>query len=158
MADGSTTTTFFDPGTTLLFYQPTAPTGWTRIDTHNNKALRVVSGNGPTGGGQGSSTGGGSGGGANNTFTSVFASRTLTGNVNPTTLTLAQIPSHTHSYTVVTSKVSPYDRGVAGASVYSSVGATSTGSAGGDGSHDHGFSGIMDFAVQYIDLILCSKN
>ena len=47
-------------GSVMLFYQTAAPTGWTKITTQNNKALRVVSG-----------SGGGTGG--NSTFTSVFA-------------------------------------------------------------------------------------
>jgi len=48
-------------GTVMLFYQSTAPTGWTRITNQNNKAIRVVG-----------SGGGGTGG--SNTFTSAFAS------------------------------------------------------------------------------------
>ena len=51
-------------GTTMLFAQSSAPTGWTKSTSHNNKALRVVSG-----------SGGGSGG--SNSFTSTFASRSL---------------------------------------------------------------------------------
>ena len=31
-------------GTTMLFQQSTAPTGWTKQTTHNDKALRVVTG------------------------------------------------------------------------------------------------------------------
>ena len=52
----------FASGTTIVFYQASAPTGWTKSTSHDNKALRVVSG-----------TGGGSGG--SSSFTSVFASR-----------------------------------------------------------------------------------
>ena len=48
-------------GSVMLFYQTAAPTGWTKITTQNNKALRVVSG-----------SGGGTGG--SNTFTSTFTS------------------------------------------------------------------------------------
>ena len=48
-------------GSVMLFYQSAAPTGWTKLTTNNNKALRVVSG-----------TGGGTGG--SNTFTSAFDS------------------------------------------------------------------------------------
>jgi len=47
--------------TKMVFYQSNAPTGWTKITTHNNKAIRVVSG-----------TGGGTGG--NTAFTSIFSS------------------------------------------------------------------------------------
>ena len=47
-------------GATMLFYQSSAPTGWTQVTSQNNKALRVVSG-----------SGGGTGG--SNSFTSAFA-------------------------------------------------------------------------------------
>ena len=75
-----------------VFFQSDAPTGWTQITTHNNKALRVVSG-----------TGGGSGG--TNAFTSMMTSTyfNYAGNISggdPTglhPLTAAQIPAHTHS-------------------------------------------------------------
>ena len=51
-------------GSVMLFYQGSAPTGWTKVTTQNNKALRVVSG-----------TGGGTGG--NNNFTTVFSNQSL---------------------------------------------------------------------------------
>ena len=47
-------------GATMLFYQSSAPTGWTQVTSQNNKALRVVSG-----------SGGGTGG--SSAFTSAFA-------------------------------------------------------------------------------------
>ena len=48
----------------MLFYQASAPAGWTKITTDNNKTLRVVSG-----------AGGGSGG--TNSFTSAFTERSV---------------------------------------------------------------------------------
>jgi len=51
-------------GATMLFYQSSAPTGWTQVTSQNNKALRVVSG-----------SGGGTGG--NNSFTSAFSNQSL---------------------------------------------------------------------------------
>ena len=48
----------------MLFYQSSAPTGWTKSTSHNNKALRVVSG-----------SGGGSGG--SQSFTSAFQNHTV---------------------------------------------------------------------------------
>lgn len=78
---------------TMVFYQASAPTGWTKSTTHDNKALRVVDG-----------TGAGSGGSIS--FTNIFndttgaqggVSATLSGSVGPTTLTTQQIPSHTHN-------------------------------------------------------------
>ena len=74
--DGSANITIsaseFASGTTIVFYQASAPTGWTKSTSHDNKALRVVSG-----------SGGGSGG--SSSFTSVFASRGV------------PLPEHTHS-------------------------------------------------------------
>ena len=153
----------FASGTTLLFYQASAPTGWTKSTSHDNKALRVVSGNG---GGSGGST----------AFTSVFSTRTPTGSVSVTnnsfTLSNSEIPSHTHEFGA--------DDQIAGQGGYTSIGGfpydaiSNTGGSGqrlrtrtdtnfGGGSHTHNntanFSGSsMDFAVQYIDIILCSKN
>jgi len=40
----------FASGTALLFQQTSAPTGWTKSTTHNDKALRVVSGAASSGG------------------------------------------------------------------------------------------------------------
>jgi len=67
----------FASGTTIVFYQASAPTGWTKSTSHDNKALRVVSG---TGGGSGGST----------AFTSVFASRGV------------PLPEHAHSASLST--------------------------------------------------------
>jgi hypothetical protein len=129
MADGSTTTTFFATGTTLLFYQAAAPTGWTKVTTHDNKALRVVSG-----------TGGGSGGTTN--FTTVFKSRTD-----------IPLPQHTHGINTngfnMAGRINP---GISNAFAGQGIGdvtlsITNTGVA----------NPTMDFAVQYIDVILCSK-
>ena len=52
------------PGAKMLFYQASAPAGWTKLTTDNNKTLRVVSG-----------SGGGSGG--TNSFTSAFTERSV---------------------------------------------------------------------------------
>lgn len=56
---------YIPSGTTMLFAQAAAPVGWTKLTTHNNKALRVVSG---TGGGSGGSVG----------FTTAFADKSVT--------------------------------------------------------------------------------
>jgi len=72
-------------GTTMLFAQTAAPTGWTKVTTHNDKALRVVSGTA------------GSGGSVN--FTTAFQSKSVVGSVGNTILTTAQLPAHTHNVT-----------------------------------------------------------
>ncbi len=40
----------FESGTTMVFAQTSAPIGWTKITTHNDKALRIVSGTVSSGG------------------------------------------------------------------------------------------------------------
>ena len=151
-------------GDTTLWYQAAAPTGWTKQTTHNDKALRVVSG---TGGGSGGST----------AFSTVMASRTPGGSVTMTnasfTLTTTEIPSHGHSVFVNSfagdrqiaagplgadgDKYSFSDSGN-DASTSNTLRATGTGSGS---SHTHNntasFTGTaMDFAVQYVDMIICS--
>lgn len=70
--------------TKMIFAQAAAPTGWTKIVTTDNAALRLVSG-----------TGGGTGGTAD--FTTVFASRTPVGTNTGTALTSAQLATHSHT-------------------------------------------------------------
>jgi hypothetical protein len=123
-------------GTLMLFQQTSAPTGWTKQVTHNNKALRVVTGTASSGG--------------TRTFTSVFADHTEDGFVVSHTLVTAEIPSHTHTTTCLD--------GTGGGSVLNGAGwglhgAVST-SVGGDGGHGHG----LNIAVQYVDLIIASKD
>ena len=67
-------------GTKILFQQTSAPVGWTKDTTHDNKSLRVVTGTAGTGG--------------SINFTTAFGSQ----NVGDTTLTTDQIPSHTHTF------------------------------------------------------------
>lgn len=73
----------FPSGTKLLFYQATAPTGWIKDISINDRAIRVVSGIGGVTGGSFS-------------FSSVFTTRTVNGSVGGTSLTIDQIPPHDH--------------------------------------------------------------
>jgi hypothetical protein len=131
----------FLPGTVMLFVQTAAPTGWTKSITHNNKALRIVSGSVTTGGTQ--------------NFTAV-----LNGNVGATTLTTAQIPSHTHAYRMRLSSgggtdTSDTNAGGLARSINVYNGAqnnTSAVNTGGGGSHTHS----MD--VAYVDVIIATKD
>ena len=122
----------FPPGTVMLFVQTAAPTGWTKSTTHDNKALRVVSGSVTTGGTQ--------------NFTDV-----LNGTVGATTLTTAQIPSHTHTATTVAS-ISPGTRRFSFAENNTASGSLTTNATGGGGSHTHS----MD--VAYVDVIIATKD
>lgn len=130
----------FPATTAMLFWQASAPTGWTKSTTHNDKALRVVSG-----------TGGGNGG--TNSFSSTFSKTTT----DATTLTTGTIPSHAHSdsygYASATGggPFAPSEQTVVNAV---STGSTTTGSVGSGGSHTH----PMDIRVQYLDLIICVKD
>jgi hypothetical protein len=139
-------------GTVMLFAQTAAPTGFTKLTTHDNKALRVVSGTASSGGSV--------------AFTTAFASQTpsgsvsVSGTVGATTLSTSQIPSHAHSYT------SPANGTASGKSNSSTnTNSATTGAQGGGGSHNHSFSGSGSFtgsainlAVQYVDVILASKD
>lgn len=69
-------------GTKMLFQQTAAPLGWVKDTTNDNKALRVVSGTAGTGG--------------SIAFTTAFGSQ----NVSDTALSIAQIPSHNHTFNV----------------------------------------------------------
>lgn len=157
----ATYATLIPSGTVSLFVQTSAPTGWTKSTSHDNKALRVVSGT--------------AGSGGSTAFTSVFASRTPTGSVSvsvsgggisATTLSTNQLASHAHTYT--------YHGGSGGHWNYDGQmdGPSGTGydtsSTGSNATHTHGytspsgsgsFSGsAMDFAVQYVDTIIATKN
>ena len=74
----------FPPNTRLLFQQETAPVGWTRVETLNDRALRLV---------DGLSWGIGSGG--TRSFSTVFSDRTTAN----TSITVAQMPAHYHMVT-----------------------------------------------------------
>jgi hypothetical protein len=145
-------------GTVMLFYQNAAPTGWTIVTSQNNKALRVVSGSGGVAGGTTS-------------FSSVFINQTVStsisvsGTTGATTLSTSQIPSHTHSYRIGNSpgcgaETIPFNNG--GMVFLTNA---NTNAEGGGTSHTHSFSGSgsgtssdVTLNVQYIDIILCSKN
>lgn len=158
----------FASGTLMLFQQTSAPTGWTKQTTHNDKALRVVSGAASSGG--------------STAFTSVFTSRTPSGTVSGSnssgsvsgfTLTTSEMPSHTHEGPLITSaNDSFYGRGRSRQGIFGQSSGTNTiclqESIGGGGSHSHSFTNptwsgsfsgsSLDFAVQYVDLIIASKD
>ncbi|MBA4141938.1 MAG: hypothetical protein H0X43_02805 [Nitrosospira sp.] len=135
------------PGTVMSFFQPSAPVGWTRITTHDNKALRVVAG-----------PGGGSGGSV--AFTTAFASQAVTGSNSATTLTSAQIPSHNHQIFIGNGTPgSPPRPDYNNLDGNDPVALADTEYKGGGGSHNHVFTGTaINLAVQYIDMIIASKD
>lgn len=156
--DGTSQTTAassaFPAGTLMLFQQTSAPTGWTKQTTHDNKALRVVSGT--------------AGSGGTTAFTSVFANQTPTINTSglsagATTLSTAQMPSHVHSR-LFKAGGNPGGGSVPALTDQALGTATLNGNAtGGGGSHSHSVSGsatssAITLNVQYVDLIIASKD
>lgn len=152
----------FPAGTKMLFVQTAAPTGWTKDATHDNKALRVVSGTASNGGSV--------------AFTTAFSSaRTSngtvsTGTVAGHTLTIAEMPSHSHSLYVNRSGADSGTNSTVAFGVNSSITGTNFMDSpnqaypnGGGGSHSHGLT--MDshthdtnLAVQYVDCVICTKD
>ena len=143
----------FPTGTVMLFVQTSAPTGWVKSTAHNNKSLRVVSGT--------------AGSGGSVAFTTAFANQPVSGTngaIGDTTLTIAQIPSHEH---VASYRREPNNSsnptyligGTAGSTASVNLG---TGATGGGGSHTHtggAFTGTaINLAVQYVDVIICTKS
>lgn len=139
--------------TELFFVQTSAPTGWTKTTTHNDKAIRLVSGTVSTGG--------------STAFTSVFASRTITD---------AELPSHDHTVAVtdqaVTLSATTWTVSLNGStsgrangtaknafkstSISTEALAATVSHSGTSGSAGSGSA--MDFAVQYVDIILAAKS
>jgi hypothetical protein len=159
---GATGFSSFPSGTVLAgFVQTAAPTGWTKSITHNNKALRIVSGTVSTGG--------------TTDFTSVFTSRTIA---------TTNLPAHTHgagtlSGTADSGGAHTHTTGLASSSDVATTGGgariTGAGAAtfpetSSSGAHTHtvsinsgatgstGSGTAMDFAVAYVDVIICIKD
>lgn len=142
-------------GTVMLFWQGAAPTGWTQITTQNDKALRVVSGTGGVAGGT-------------NAFSTVMA-QTVVGSH---ALTTAEMPVHNHgvndsghAHTMDAANSSatasndlahpansfPLFSGTATSTVGTGI---SIQNAGSGAAHNH----AITMSIQYIDIILASKN
>ena len=157
-------------GSLMLFQQSSAPTGWTKATAHDNKALRVVTGSASSGG--------------SNTFAAAFnndqtvsgttssTSVTITGSTAAHTLTIAEMPAHTHTEGGTqefgtTSSTSTGVRNTCNSSPGNQFETQSTGGGGSHshdvgtlagGSHTHTFSDTFNLDVQYVDVIICSKD
>ena len=162
-------------GTVWVFYQANAPTGWTKSTAQDNKALRVVSGNG-----------GGAGG--TNGFTSMMTGNyfNYAGNISggdptgPHPLTTGQIPAHIHSMPSIVYQLSSVPQnnnpdgsfnswnggdvrrpnpGTSGGWIRNSPALGDLGSGSG---HQHPIAAAapinvpISLAVQYINVIMCS--
>lgn len=167
----------FPTGTLMLFQQTAAPTGWTKQTTHNDKALRVVSGTVSSGG--------------TDAFTTAFGTPSVSGsisgdlgvgnlavsvsgNISGHTLSINEMPSHRHNATGnanSSGNLNTFQIRSSGNQLTAQTGLT-----GGGGSHNHGhnLSGTLNGApstgnlalssataainVQYVDLIIAAKD
>ena len=152
-------------GTVMLFQQTAAPTGFTKITTHDNKALRVVNGSVTTGG--------------TNSFTDALntskdtsnTSVSISGSTSSHSLTISQMPSHTHTKPgwQMTQGIRHQDgtdripqRGDQGGQ----SGTFTMSSTGGGGGHSHGKGSLsgashkhnFNLDIEYVDIILASKD
>jgi hypothetical protein len=148
-------------GAKMLFQSTAAPTGWTKDTTHNNKALRIVSGSVGTGGSL--------------TFTSVFGSSISTG---AHTLTSSDLPAHTHAAGSLVTASNGAHTHTSIATGGASTGLTASGSplaqsgaTSSDGAHTHAITGTtgstgsggghshtMPMDIQYVDFIIATKD
>jgi hypothetical protein len=139
-----TTAAGFPVGTATIFRQTTAPTGWTKSLTNDNSALRVVTGTAGTGGSV--------------AFTTAFASQAVSGTPGNTTLITAEIPSHTHTRPTGAEWAGNNARYGTSFGRWGNFNPTSS-AAGSGGAHNHSFSGTaINLAVQYVDVIIATKN
>lgn len=138
--------------TVMLFVQTSAPTGWTKSVTHNDKALRVVSGTASSGGSV--------------AFTTAFASKTPAGTVSGTVgnsaLSIAQLAAHPHSVPSYSGGSGTNATSLAQGSDTPS-GTVSSNNNGSGSVHGHSWSGsfsgtAINLAVQYVDVIIATRN
>jgi len=125
----------FPAGTRMSFQQTSAPTGWTKDTTAdiNDSILRLVTGTVTSGG---------------TTAFSTWNAQTASG---ATTLSTAQIPSHTHTIDGRTGDGNPGVQGTYGTSVLTTA---TTNATGGGGSHTHS----LTQSLKYYDFIIASKD
>jgi microcystin-dependent protein len=166
-------------GTSQLFVQTSAPTGWTKDTTNNNdSALRIVTGSASTGGSAAFSSAFGTPAvsgtiGGDPAVGNLAVS--VSGSISSTTLSINQIPSHSHTLNNVRINdviPSPYQY----ASTEQRGQASVTAAAGGGGSHNHGHnlsgnltgtpgvgnlsldSSTASINVKYVDVIVATKD
>ena len=159
---GTYNMTAFAAGTALIFQQTTAPTGWTKVITNNDAALRIVSGTAGTGG--------------TVAFTTAFSAANT---VDGTAISTAQMPVHNHGVTdpghahtigayTTNNEAAGYGLTIAGgftnrilvnttagqgtSSVGTSISIQNTGSGS---THNHT---LANLAVKYVDAIICTKD
>ncbi len=126
----------FASGTKMLFNQTAAPTGWTKVTSANDVALRLVSGTVGTGGSV--------------AFETAFASQTAT--VSGHTLAQSESPDfmrNAHQY-ISNSYAGP-------GSTHPTIGLGNSSDYSFGATHTHGISAI-NLAVSYVDVIIATKD
>jgi len=135
---GSSTADPIPSGSTTLWYQATAPAGWTAVAL-NDYAIKIVT-NGSGGVTSGSVA-----------YSTLFA-RTATDGY---TLLVADIPSHTHSGSIPGGTNSGQNAAnYSGSTIHSTDLSYVTNATGGGGPHSHG----LDMRVQTAAFVLASRN
>ena len=138
----------------MLFHQASAPTGWTKSTTNNDRALRVVSGT--TGGNQG----------GDYSFSSRLNGVVTTGNgsVHGHILSISEMPSHDHDTDLDGHKVFATGPNPMGFIGYGGPGGYPGGyvnmqNTGGGQGHTHGFTNpSFNLNIAYLDVIIAQKN
>jgi hypothetical protein len=127
----------FPSTTRMLFQQTSAPTGWSKdTSSHNDKALRVVTGT--------------VGSGGSVAFSTVFG-KTAT---DTYTLLTADMPAHSHSGSSTSTFLSGSGSGGSMSADGTFLPAQSITNTGGGGAHAHG----IDIRVNYADVMIASKD
>jgi hypothetical protein len=126
----------FPSGTSMLFQQSAAPTGWTKQTTHNDKALRLTSGSVGTGG--------------SSAFSTVFG-KTATDSF---TLTNSHLPASISSSAGTAAALS----GGSFVALLSGGAGTLNGALNNSGLGGNSFQAGMDIRVQYVDFIIANKD
>lgn len=158
-ADAVANIVLFPTGTAMLFQQTSAPTGWTKSTTHNDKALRVVNGTVGTGGTTAFSTAMGtpsvsgtvgiSGAPAVGNLAVSMSGNVAVGN---TTLSVNTIPAHSHNIRIANNY--GYSTGATNNTAIANSGnytnSVVTGNTGNNGAHghsaSHNLSGVLNGA------------
>lgn len=145
----------FPAGTKMLFQQTSAPTGWTKDTSSDNRALRVVTGSAASGGSV--------------NFSTIFGSGKVTGSH---ALTISEAPDHKHdspfgggSGGIGIDSANPngtgatisYDRFISDTVAAGSVSADRTGTPV-DSSNGSAHSHTLGFDIKYLDVIIATKN
>ena len=138
----------FASGTNIVFYNDAAPTGWTINQNVDESAVRLSKGSGNSG------VTAGTGGGTHN-FSTVFTSvaESGTAGVGDHTLTVSEMPAHTHDVDGRQTSVNNTGSAPAGTTGTGIADKTTT-SAGGGGAHSH----TVDRRVKWAACIICGKD